>query len=218
MSWMPLSFILVVSVISCSVLQGACLFWFTLTMKLLLHISPTSMLYCWYNGFVDSWAPASLCICQWDINTYGNVHCRWRNLQKWVNFLLRISRHEVISSRNIYMCCINGLYFCTLTLHSKINNLLLDLLVIVKDKFFFVINTVHCRNFFCPELGTLNRSDLVITLLSKIRITLTNHILVCTQSLPALFHVTLSTYNFVVQCPKIMDHKEFVSRLLQIAK
>jgi len=90
MSWMSLSFIMIVSVISCSLLQGACLFWFTLTMKH-LHMSPTSMLYCWGCGFVDSWAPASICICQWDVNSYGNVYCRWQNLQMWVSCLLRIS-------------------------------------------------------------------------------------------------------------------------------
>jgi hypothetical protein len=120
MSWMPLSFILVVCVISCSLLHGACLSWFTLTMKH-LHMSLISMLYCWDCGFVDSWAPASMCLCQWDVNTYGNVYCRWWNSQMWVSFLLRIGRHEVLSSRNIYMCSINGLHFYTLTLHSEIN-------------------------------------------------------------------------------------------------
>jgi hypothetical protein len=70
----------------------------------------------------------------------------------------------------------------------------------------------------CPELGTFNRSDLVFTPLSEVRIIVSNRILVFTQSLPTVFHVKISNYNLLVQCPEITEHKEFASRLLQIPK
>ena len=33
-----------------------------------------------------------------------------------------------------------------------------------------------------------------------------------------MFHVTISNYNLLVQCPEITEHKEFASGLLQIPK
>lgn len=126
---------MVVGVISCSLLKGACLIWIVFTMKYLLYMSPTNMLYCWDFGFFDNWAPAYICICKLDVNNYRNVYCRWWNLQVWVSFLPRIGKHEVLSSRNIYMWCITGLHFYT-ALRNQWCNLFLDLLIIMKDKFF----------------------------------------------------------------------------------
>ena len=86
----------------------------------------------------------------------------------------------------------------------------------------------------CLEPSTLKQSYLVVTPLNQLYVRMLNlslpvhsvvtkytiiHTITFQYHLPILFDITiLSIYNLVVKCPKITEHKEFASKLLQMPK